>query len=196
MRAKLELSVDHIFDACSQVDCVTDTDCSASINSADTGEMQPEYLMSSPSITNVVRKELAPAIRDLMQHGMIQVIKLKFILRSSFDQIFSLILQNSRRSSLVPFMNCMSNKSSSANTAMMVHAWDVVVKFYKLKQGHEYNSAPQRKLSQSFGLDLAGASSNVKQSLLTTVGQIIASHGQYKRSNDAHFKAFICSGLK
>ena len=79
--------------------------------------------------------------------------------------------------------------------------------FFSLSfQGSTFNSQPQRKLSQSFGLDLAppggsygGSSSSStgnKQSLLSTIGHIMASHGPYKRSPDAHFKALICAGLK
>ncbi|XP_066583722.1 RUN domain-containing protein 1 isoform X2 [Prorops nasuta] len=33
------------------------------------------------------------------------------------------------------------------------------------------------------------------ESLLATIGNIIASHTPYKRSHDSHFKAFICAGL-
>ena len=96
-------------------------------------------------------------------------------------------------------MSCMSSRSSRASktgAADFVHAWDIVVHYYKLKRGHEFNSAPARKLSQSFGLDLAGSASSNRQSLLAAVGQVIASHGKYKRSADAHFKAFVCEGLK
>jgi len=69
------------------------------------------------------------------------------------------------------------------------------LKFYEMKMGHEYNSTPARKLSQSFGLDLSGSASSNKQSLLTVIGHILATHGPYKRSPDAHFKAFVCAGL-
>ncbi len=34
---------------------------------------RPELLRSSPLVTAVVRRELAPAIRDLIQHGMVLV---------------------------------------------------------------------------------------------------------------------------
>ncbi|CAK9814741.1 RUN domain-containing protein 1 [Anthophora plagiata] len=55
---------------------------------------------------------------------------------------------------------------------------------------------PAQKLSQSFNLDLGGGRViSSKQSLLTTIGNIIASHSQYKRSYDSHFKAFICASL-
>ena len=34
------------------------------------------------------------------------------------------------------------------------------------------------------------------QALLQTIGQIVSTHGQYKRSPDAMFKAFVSAGLK
>ena len=106
----------------------------------------------------------------------------------------------------------MSARGSKSQTGIL-HAWDVVVKFYEMKGGAEFNSAPARRLSRSFGLDLAGTTSSNKQvkdilnykiiilnyllqALLQTVGQILASHTLYKRSPDAHFKALICAGLK
>ena len=130
---------------------------------------------------------------------------------------------SSGAASLVPFFSCMSRNSAAATAksraaaaakqgqssaaAAAMHAWKIVLRYYELKRGHEFNSAPQRKLSQSFGLDLsaaasasaavtASASTSPKQSLLATVGQIIATHEPYRRSDDAKFKAFVCAGLK
>ena len=129
---------------------------------------------------------------------------------------------SSGAASLVPFFSCMSRNSAAATaksraaaaaaaaakqSSAAVHAWKIVLRYYDLKRGHEFNSAPQRKLSQSFGLDLsaaasasaavtASASTSPKQSLLATVGQIIATHEPYRRSDDAKFKAFVCAGLK
>ena len=101
---------------------------------------------------------------------------------------------------MVPFIGCMSAKSAGAGAASkanasMTHAWEVVLKFYEMKLGHEFNSAPSRKLSQSFGLDLSGSASSNKQSLLATIGHILATHSPYKRSPDAHFKALVTAGL-
>ena len=125
---------------------------------------------------------------------------------------------SSSPASFVPFLSCMSRNSAAAAAsstkhyqsthAPLVHAWRIVLKYYELKRGKEFNSAPQRKLSQSFGLDLSAAagstsaavtasvSTSNKQSLLATVGQIIATHEPYRRSEDAKFKAFVCAGLK
>ena len=55
----------------------------------------------------------------------------------------------------------MSGRSSTSST--ILHAWDVIIKFYELKGGAEFNSAPARRLSRSFGLDLAPSLSNNKQ---------------------------------
>ena len=118
--------------------------------------------------------------------------------------------------------------------------------------GAEFNSAPARRLSAAFGLDLAPTTAGNKQvfvigsphgdslgfegnmehcndrgsfnvriqnsgkrdllvsierklihidfhilqALLQTIGQIASTHGQYKRSPDSMFKAFVSAGLK
>ena len=79
LRARLELALDHILEACSRVECLTDTDCTTMSQSTNAGSedsstaSQPEFLMTSPLVTAIVRRELAVAIRDLMQHGMVTV---------------------------------------------------------------------------------------------------------------------------
>ena len=102
-------------------------------------------------------------------------------------------------------MGCMSARSgpqskarSGTSSSSTCHAWDVILKYYKMKGGPEYNAAPARKLSMSFGLDLsnAGSAANNRQALLAVINQIIITHEPYKRSPDAMFKAFICAGLK
>ena len=185
LRARLEVAVDHMLDACSQVE--SKSTCS------DADESQPEYLMRSTLLNIIVRRELTSSIRDLMQHGLCE--------------------QSRGGVNLVPFLGCMSGRRNRGGGPLdpenevknVQHAWDIVLYYYNIKRGKEFNAAPQRKLSQSFGLDLTGgggggsgdaAGTNHKQTLLTAVGQIISSHGLYKRSPDAHFKAFICAGLK
>ena len=77
LRARLELAVDHLLDVCCQVECKTDTDCTSVASSSGDGCSgdQLDFLMASPQVTSIVRKELAIAIRDLMHHGLIQVKK-------------------------------------------------------------------------------------------------------------------------
>ncbi|KAL7294372.1 hypothetical protein TKK_0012379 [Trichogramma kaykai] len=124
-------------------------------------------------LTTAVRKHLALCIRDLMQHG------------ASND---------SNTTSLVPFVACFATRSHNPNNSM--HAWEIILKYYEIKNGHMYNSIPALKLSQSFNLDLCASQYvSSKQSLLVTIGNIIALHSPFKRSNDSNFKAFICAAL-
>ncbi|XP_050314764.1 RUN domain-containing protein 1 [Anthonomus grandis grandis] len=126
---------------------------------------------SNVKITNAVRKLLVPCIRDLMQHGSC----------------------SNQSTSLVPFIGCFARRTYSTN---QIHAWQLILEYYHLKNGEKYNSTPARKLSQSFNLDIAGASPNSnKHNMLCAIGTIISTHTPYKRSYDSHFKAFICAAL-
>ncbi|XP_025417714.1 RUN domain-containing protein 1 isoform X2 [Sipha flava] len=125
-------------------------------------------------IAIVVRKRLAPAIQQLIQHGLMVV---------------------GQSTSVVPFVDCLHPKLNSSKSTM--HAWELILKYYEIKNGDYFNSTPARKLSQSFNLDIEGCKSSVscKQCLLSIIGNIISSHSRYKRSYDSCFKAFICAGL-
>ncbi|CAB4063471.1 unnamed protein product [Lepeophtheirus salmonis] len=89
LRARLEISVDHVLETCSQVECITDTDCTSIVSSEN-----PETLIDSPRVTQIVRRELSVAIRDLMQHGMIEY-------------------GRNAGKKLVPFLGCATPTSSS-----------------------------------------------------------------------------------
>ncbi|KAJ3639702.1 hypothetical protein Zmor_003046 [Zophobas morio] len=124
-------------------------------------------------LTTAVRKYLATSIRDLMQHGATTFVN---------------------NSSIVPFIGCFPRRGSSSNTH--IHAWEIILEYYHLKNGEKFNSTPARKLSQSFNLDIAGASpTSNKHNMLCTIGNIISTHTPYKRSYDSHFKAFVCAAL-
>ncbi|XP_014283788.1 RUN domain-containing protein 1 [Halyomorpha halys] len=124
-------------------------------------------------LATVVRKQLAVGIQNLIQHGLMNI-------NSSL--------------SIVPFAMCFKPKEAPSTYEM--HAWELVLRFYDLKNGDQFNSTPARKLSQSFNLDIIGGSSvSTKQSLLSIIGNIMASHDPYKRSYDSQFKAFVCAGL-
>lgn len=124
-------------------------------------------------LATAVRKQLAVSIQSLIQHGLVNI---------------------SNNLSVVPFTMCFRPKTSPTSSDM--HAWELVLKFYEMKNGDKYNSTPARKLSQSFNLDIVGGTAvSTKQSLLSVIGNIIASHDPYKRSYDSQFKAFICAAL-
>ncbi|XP_043247616.1 RUN domain-containing protein 1-like isoform X3 [Amphibalanus amphitrite] len=127
---------------------------------------------SGDRLTLAVRRELAMALRDLMQHGLLQL---------------------SKSRSVVPFAGCLPSRQSAPR---LLHAWDLILVYYRLKRGHQYNATPQRRLSESFGLSVVGGTAiTSKHTLLSAIGNIIASHTPLKRSADAHFKAFVCAGL-
>ncbi|CAH1103604.1 unnamed protein product [Psylliodes chrysocephalus] len=134
-------------------------------------DSESQTVSCNVQLTTAVRKYLASCIRDLMQHGT----------------------HSPSSTSLVPLMGCFPRRNYLDT---QVHAWEIVLEYYKMKNGEKYNSTPARKLSQSFNLDIAGSSpcSN-KQNMLCCIGSIISTHTPYKRSPDSHFKAFICAAL-
>ncbi|XP_017852396.1 RUN domain-containing protein 1 [Drosophila busckii] len=139
-------------------------------------------------LTCVVRKNFARTLQQLIQHGL------------------RIPAESAASSLMVPFMRCLqpgAQRAAAAGPEMSflgigraMHAWELILAYYNLKHGEEYNNTPARKLSQSFQLDIVDAHAvTAKQSLLSAIGMILAMHRPYKRSYNAHFKAFICAGL-
>lgn len=166
VRARLQIAVSHVLDL-----MVIGHEISGDYRSD--SEESPS-VACNVKVTYAVRKHLAISLRDLMQHGLTSDLK--------------------QHSSLVPFMGCFARKPQYIEDSM--HAWELIMMYYTLKNGEQYNTTPARKLSQSYNLDIVGGTvvSN-KQSLLSTVGSILSMHSKYKRSNDSHFKAFVCAAL-
>ena len=78
----------------------------------------------------------------------------------------------------------------------MMHAWDLFLKFYEMKNGREYNESPARKLSESFDLHIVGGKAiTTKQQLLSAIDKVISSHASFKRSEDSQLKALVCLAL-
>ncbi|XP_034489982.1 RUN domain-containing protein 1 [Drosophila innubila] len=143
-------------------------------------------------LTSVVRKNFARTLQQLIQHGL------------------RIPAESAASSLMVPFMRCLqpsaqrvsasgggvSNEMQFLGIGRAMHAWELIIEYYNLKNGEEYNNTPARKLSQSFQLDIVDAHAvTAKQSLLSAIGMILAMHRPYKRSYNAHFKALICAGL-
>ncbi|XP_061181320.1 RUN domain-containing protein 1-like [Saccostrea echinata] len=167
LRARLELAINKTLELSQKQD--EDPKDDQSEYGSDSEESQEQ---SSPALTQCVRKDLAMAIRDLMQHGLMEVGQSK---------------------SLVPF-GCIPNRSAAITHSL--HAWDLLLKFYDMKHGRQYNESPARKLSQSFHLEMVGGKPiTAKQTLLGAIDTVISSHTPLKRSEDSHFKAFISLAL-
>lgn len=69
------------------------------------------------------------------------------------------IIQVGQSTSVVPFVDCLHPKMNSSKSTM--HAWELILKYYEVKNGDHFNSTPARKLSQSFNLDIEGCKSSV-----------------------------------
>lgn len=125
-------------------------------------------------LTAAVRKELAPALKDLLAHGLF-----------SPSQTVSLVL--APVSCLLP--------SRAAPSSM--HPWELFVKYYHSKNGQAFAESPARQLSQSFGLPVGGSAATVtpKQSLLWAVHTVLREHRRYKRGPDSELKALVCLAL-
>nr|XP_012222670.1 PREDICTED: RUN domain-containing protein 1 [Linepithema humile] len=187
LRTRLDIAIEHVLDTIAetsrrQQQRRVDDDEEEEVDDIDDID-ENDYTSDSDSashanarLTSAVRKHLATSIRDLMQHGLTAD-----VMRSG--------------TSVVPFVGCFPQRNE-VTPANFMHAWELILKYYEIKNGRRYNSSPAQKLSQSFNLDLAaGRIASSKQSLLTTIGNIIASHSPYKRSYDSHFKAFVCAAL-
>lgn len=124
-------------------------------------------------LIRAVRKDLACSLRDLLQHGLIEV---------SFG------------TSMVPF-GCFVVRSKENQTQM--HVWDLLIKYYESKHGKEFTQSATNKLSQSFSLNVVGGKViTIKQSLLNAIETIIKIHKNDTSNKDSCFKAFVCLALK
>lgn len=172
-------------------------------------------------LTTAVRKNFAITLQRLIQHGLRAqaettsslIVPFMRCLNPSAIHDSSAEHRAARRasSSFVARNNVFPPESSSqcdmdyesnggffggAAGGRQMHAWELILEYYYLKNGDEYNNTPARKLSQSFNLEIVGAQAvSSKQSLLSAIGMIIALHSPYKRSFNSHFKAFVCAGL-
>ncbi|KAK7099030.1 RUN domain-containing protein 1-like [Littorina saxatilis] len=173
LRAKLEVSITHTLEfAQQQQHEKKDWQANSSDSEEYTSDTDEAEQMSSPALTQCVRKELAMAVRDLMQHGLMEM---------------------GQSTSMVP-LGCFPTRSG--DVTRMMHAWDLLAKFYEMKHGREYNESPARMLSQSFHLDIVGGKPiTAKQTLLGAIDTVLKSHVPHKRGEDSYFKAFICLAL-
>ncbi len=122
LRARLEMAIDRILDIHSEK-CSNDSDYTS--DSDDPSGHHPTII--NEKMSSVVRKELAPALRDLLQHG------LKYGTTSS---TYSNAFPTSSDITTHSIFNwgCFSSRSSLASgKSNTIHAWDVLLRYYELK---------------------------------------------------------------
>lgn len=93
-------------------------------------------------LITLVRKKFAVTLQMLIQHGLRSV--------------------NETRH-LVPFIGCFANFQLNGDRAdytdedyTEMHAWELILEYYNLKNGDYYTETPAQKLSQSFNLEIVG----------------------------------------
>jgi len=61
-------------------------------------------------------------------------------------------------------MSCFPSRSAGGSGFLTV--WDLILKFYQIKNGEKYNATPARRLSQSFGLEIVGSTAITTKQVL------------------------------
>lgn len=172
------------------------------INSLTSSSKSDELKSLNIELITLVRKKFAVTLQKLVQHGLRSV--------------------NETRH-LVPFIGCFANFQVNGETRdyaeedyTEMHAWELILEYYNLKNGDYYTETPAQKLSQSFNLEITGEGLTTNkqvcwafnlialeyyfcdflQTLLLAIRNITNLHSPYKRSFNSHFKAFVCAGLK
>lgn len=172
IRAELEVAITEVVDLALEPELPIDSDY---ISDSEEGSLY----ISNQKLTGVIRKRLAPALQNLMEHGLMTEGK-----------------SISVKSSLTYVIGCMPHITNSSQSRQTAHAWELILKYYKMKNGDKFNSSPALKLSQSFNLDVGTqCATSATQKLLITIGSIISSHSAFKRSFNSQFKAFVCAAL-
>lgn len=168
LRAQLEIAINHVIDACRQP-----PDTELPIDSDYMSDTEDPIPCNS-KVALAVRKHLAPTLQRLLQHGLTS--------------------HNTNQTvSVVQYISCASSTRQHHSAA---HIWDLIAKYYEIKDGPDFNCKPTRKLSESFNLDIGTGTLGIKQSLLASIGNILSIHHKYKKFNpDSYFKSFVCDGL-
>lgn len=112
------------------------------INSLTSSSKSDELKSLNIELITLVRKKFAVTLQKLVQHGLRSV--------------------NETRH-LVPFIGCFANFQVNGETRdyaeedyTEMHAWELILEYYNLKNGDYYTETPAQKLSQSFNLEITG----------------------------------------
>lgn len=172
LRASLEISISKVLKLYGNIVAAMQKN-KLKFNSTHTTESDEEQLEEPPNeLIRAVRKDLACALRDLMQHGL---------------------NETNRGNSLVPF-GCFVVRSKEVHSKL--HAWELLMKYFEIKHGKEYTQSATNKLSQSFNLNVvSGKPITIKQSLLNAIDHVQKVHNYDCSNKDSCFKAFVCLAL-
>lgn len=163
--------------------------------------LEPQYQRSNERPTDealvesVVRRQLVPAIKDLLTYGLIDPSSFS---RSTsytsflFDPYYLL-------SSLTCFPSSLKSTNDRDTLDDKIHVWNVIEDYYKSRNEPNFKQSSVKTLSQSFNLtpSMDGPIKiTSKQALLIAVDDIIERLAKCKPNGpDSHFKAFVYTAL-
>ncbi|XP_067936552.1 RUN domain-containing protein 1-like [Watersipora subatra] len=169
--AEVQMAVDALVDTAEQVKHEKQnsilTDC-------DYLSEEETYISESKELTKCVRKRFASCLKSIIEHG-------------AAERHYS--------RALIPFASCGTRASVKVHTKH-AHAWEIILKYYELKDGKVYNQSPSQKLANAFAMDeMKNKTLTVKQTLLSAICTIVETHEPYQRGHDSQFKAFVSLAL-
>ncbi|KAJ6215960.1 hypothetical protein RDWZM_010460 [Blomia tropicalis] len=238
LRASLELSINSVLELYRKNNLGNDSDYTSDqedfISIGNVKYVSDNYF-AYEQMSTLVRKELVQSLRALLQHGLSGAYEQGLVLVQvgpngkprpsgpvvqSGASLLSIGLgcfglysdQISQSGSGSALNNTANNPIGYQSNKKPIHAWELILYYYHLKNGMKHRATPTRRLSKSFGLNVISPSGSrpsssagrkighhsmgyCKQLLLSTIDDIIDSHTRMNRSMDSHFKAFVCMAL-
>lgn len=150
-----------------------------------------EYSQSE-SVVSIIRKSFCPALKNLLEHGLREIIS-----PSPADgSVLSFLGLDSLRNKNAVNSKYLHPEMRKFDGFKIEHIWDVLQLYLKLSRSLEMRDAIVSNLSETFKLDkVDGKTATSKQILLCTIENILNSHSRLKRSPDTMWKAFVCAAL-
>lgn len=159
------------------------------------GDIDKQCQVDESLVESVVRRQLVPAIRDLLAYGLIDP---NLVPRTTyrsflFDPYY-----------LISSFTCLPGSQSSSELESSlkldkIHAWDVIEDYFKSRIEPEFKNSSIKTLSQSFNLtpSMNGPIKiTSKQALLIAVDDIRERLARCKPNGpESHFKLFVYTAL-
>lgn len=163
--------------------------------------LEPQHQRSTDKpldemVESVVRRQLVPALRDLLSYGLIDPDHMP---RSA--SYISLLFDPYH---ILSTLTCFPSSQKSGNNEPSpdvdkVHVWSVIKEYYKSRNETGFKTSSVKTLSQSFNLapSISGPIKiTTKQALLIAIEDIIETLSKCKPNGpESHFRAFIYNSL-
>lgn len=160
-------------------------------------QKSPDKSVDERLVESIVRRQLTPAIKDLLSYGLLDPDSLPH--STSYASIIFNPFYLLSTLTCFPTVKQPSDQPETNLSAEKKHVWNVIEDYYNSRNEPEFKSSSIKTLSQSF--DLAPSISGPikitsKQALLIAVDDIIETLSKCKPNGpESHFRAFIYTAL-